>query len=56
MGTMTTQGINIDEEDIVDIEGTGKDGTVVAKDLRELIDLCKADAASVDGDSDSDDE
>lgn len=45
---------DIDEEDIVDIEGTGKGGTVVAKDLKELIDLCKAEAASADSDSDSD--
>jgi pyruvate/2-oxoglutarate dehydrogenase complex dihydrolipoamide acyltransferase (E2) component len=32
----------IDEEDIVDIEGTGTNGTVVAKDLKELIDMIKA--------------
>jgi pyruvate/2-oxoglutarate dehydrogenase complex dihydrolipoamide acyltransferase (E2) component len=43
----------IDEEDIVDVEGTGTNGTVVAKDLKELIDLIKAEKSD---DSDSDDE
>ena len=33
----------IDEEDIVDVQGTGKDGQVVAKDLNELIEFIKAD-------------
>jgi pyruvate/2-oxoglutarate dehydrogenase complex dihydrolipoamide acyltransferase (E2) component len=43
----------IDEEDIVDIEGTGTDGTVVAKDLKELIDLIKDDKS---GDESEDDD
>jgi pyruvate/2-oxoglutarate dehydrogenase complex dihydrolipoamide acyltransferase (E2) component len=45
----------IDEEDIVDIVGTGTNGTVVAKDLKELIDLIKDDKSgdeSEDGDDD----
>jgi len=33
---------DIDDDDIVDIEGTGKDGTILAKDLKELIDMVKA--------------
>jgi len=33
----------IDEEDIADVEGTGKNGQIVAKDLKELIDMIKAD-------------
>ena len=33
---------DIDEEDITDIEGTGIGGTIVAKDLKELIDMIKA--------------
>jgi pyruvate/2-oxoglutarate dehydrogenase complex dihydrolipoamide acyltransferase (E2) component len=33
---------DIDADDLADIEGTGKDGTVVAKDLKELIDMIKA--------------
>jgi pyruvate/2-oxoglutarate dehydrogenase complex dihydrolipoamide acyltransferase (E2) component len=36
----------IDEEDIVDIEGTGTDGAVVTKDLKELIDMIKAEKSS----------
>ena len=44
---------DIDEEDITDIDGTGKDGTIVAKDLKELIDMIKAEKA---GDSDDDDD
>ena len=34
---------DIDEEDLADIDGTGKDGTILAKDLKELIELIKAD-------------
>ena len=30
---------DIDEEDLDDIEGTGKDGTILAKDLKELIEI-----------------
>jgi pyruvate/2-oxoglutarate dehydrogenase complex dihydrolipoamide acyltransferase (E2) component len=40
----------IDEEDIVDIEGTGTNGTVVAKDLKELIDMIKAEKSDVSSD------
>lgn len=36
----------IDEEDITDIVGSGKDGTVVPKDLKELIDMIKDDVSS----------
>jgi len=32
---------DLDEEDLVDIDGTGKDGTILAKDLTELIELVK---------------
>lgn len=45
----------IDEEDIVEIEGTGTNGTVVAKDLKELIDIIKSEKSD-DSDSDSDDD
>jgi|TARA_Y100000992_G_scaffold59335_1_gene36211 pyruvate/2-oxoglutarate dehydrogenase complex dihydrolipoamide acyltransferase (E2) component len=45
----------IDEEDIVDIEGSGKEGTVVAKDLKELIDMIKAEKSG-DSSDDSPDE
>ena len=40
----------IDEEDIVDIEGSGKEGTVVAKDLKELIDMIKAEKSGESSD------
>jgi len=46
----------IDEEDIVDIEGSGKDGTVVAKDLKELIDMIKAEKSGESSDESVDDE
>ena len=46
----------IDEEDIVDIEGSGKDGTVVAKDLKELIDMIKAEKSGESSDGSDDDE
>ena len=36
----------IDEEDIVDITGTGNNGTIVVKDLKELIDMIKSDESS----------
>ena len=45
----------IDEEDIVEVEGTGTNGTVVAKDLKELIDFIKAEKSD-DSDSGEDDE
>ena len=32
---------DIDEEDLADIEGGGKDGTILAKDLKDLIELIK---------------
>lgn len=43
----------IDEEDITDVEGTGKNGQIVAKDLKELIDMIKAEKS---GDESSDEE
>jgi pyruvate/2-oxoglutarate dehydrogenase complex dihydrolipoamide acyltransferase (E2) component len=46
---------DIDEDDITDIEGTGKDGTIVAKDLKELIDMIKAENEEEESD-DSEDE
>ena len=44
----------IDEEDIVDIEGTGTNGTVVAKDLKELIDMIKAEKSDESSDEEDD--
>ena len=46
---------DIDEDDITDIEGTGKEGTIVAKDLKELIDMIKAEKDADESD-DSEDE
>lgn len=46
----------IDEEDIVEVEGTGTNGTVVAKDLKELIDLIKAEKSDESEDDGEDDE
>jgi len=40
----------IDEEDLADVTGTGKGGAIVAKDLKELIDLIKEDKDSEDED------
>jgi pyruvate/2-oxoglutarate dehydrogenase complex dihydrolipoamide acyltransferase (E2) component len=40
----------IDEEDVVDIEGSGKEGTIVAKDLKELIDMIKAEKSGESSD------
>lgn len=40
----------IDEEDLADITGTGKGGAIVAKDLKELIELIKEDKESEDED------
>lgn len=45
----------IDEEDIVDIEGTGTNGTIVAKDLKELIDMIKEEKSD-ESDEEEDDE
>ena len=39
---------SIDEEDLADITGTGKGGAIVAKDLKELIELIKEDKESED--------
>jgi pyruvate/2-oxoglutarate dehydrogenase complex dihydrolipoamide acyltransferase (E2) component len=48
---------DIDEDDITDIAGTGKDGTIVAKDLKELIDMIKAEKEEEEsGDSEDEDE
>ena len=44
----------IDEEDIVDIEGTGTNGTVVAKDLKEPIDMIKAEKSDESSDDEDD--
>lgn len=44
----------IDEEDIVDIEGTGTNGTIVAKDLKELIDMIKAEKSDESSDEEDD--
>lgn len=44
----------IDEEDTVDIVGTGKEGTIVAKDLKELIDMIKAEKSGESSDEDED--
>ena len=46
----------IDEEDIVDIVGSGKDGTVVAKDLKELIDMIKAEKSEESSDESEDED
>ncbi len=46
---------DIDEDDITDIEGTGKDGTIVAKDLKDLIDMIKAEKEEDDSESEDDD-
>tara|TARA_B100001094_G_scaffold32415_1_gene26879 strand:- start:875 stop:1507 length:633 start_codon:yes stop_codon:yes gene_type:complete len=46
----------IDEEDIVDIEGSGKEGTVVAKDLKELIDMIKAEKSGESSDESEDED
>lgn len=46
----------IDEEDIVEVEGTGTNGTVVAKDLKELIDLIKAEKSDESSDEDGEDD
>ena len=40
----------IDEEDIVDIDGSGKEGTIVAKDLKELIDMIKTEKSGESSD------
>jgi len=44
----------IDEEDIVDVKGTGTNGTVVAKDLKELIDLMKEEESDESSDEEDD--
>ncbi len=44
---------DIDEDDITDIVGTGKNGTIVAKDLKELIEMIKAEKSDA---SDSEDD
>ena len=46
----------IDEEDIVDIEGSGKEGTIVAKDLKELIDMIKAEKSGESSDESEDED
>ena len=44
---------DIDEDDVADIKGSGANGTILAKDLTELIEMIKQDEA--EGSSDSDD-
>ena len=46
---------DIDEDDITDIEGTGKDGTIVAKDLKDLIDMIKAEKEEDDSEDEDED-
>jgi pyruvate/2-oxoglutarate dehydrogenase complex dihydrolipoamide acyltransferase (E2) component len=46
----------IDEVDIVDIEGTGKNGAVTPKDLKELVDMIKAEKSGESSDSDTDED
>ncbi len=46
----------IDEADIVDIEGTGKNGAVTPKDLKELVDMIKAEKSGESSDSDTDED
>ena len=45
----------IDEEDIVEIEGTGANGIVVAKDLKELVDMIKAEKSDESDESSDED-
>jgi len=47
---------DIDEDDITDIDGTGKDGTIVAKDLKTLIDLLKAEKSDEESDESEDED
>jgi pyruvate/2-oxoglutarate dehydrogenase complex dihydrolipoamide acyltransferase (E2) component len=47
---------DIDEDDITDIKGTGKNGTIVAGDLKELIDMIKAEKSGEDSDPEEDSE
>lgn len=47
---------DIDEDDITDIKGTGKNGTIVAGDLKELIDMIKAEKSGEDSDAEEDSE
>jgi pyruvate/2-oxoglutarate dehydrogenase complex dihydrolipoamide acyltransferase (E2) component len=47
---------DIDEDDITDIKGTGKNGTIVAGDLKELIDMIKAEKSGEDSDDEEDSE
>jgi len=44
----------IDEEDIIDIEGTGTNGTVLAKDLKELVDMIKEEKSDESSDEEDD--
>lgn len=46
---------DIDEDDITDIDGTGKDGTIVAKDLKDLIDMIKAEKEEDDSEDEDED-
>ena len=44
----------IDEEDLADIDGSGKDGTVVVKDLKELLEILKEEESGDDSDDSED--
>jgi len=44
----------IDEEDLADIDGSGKDGTVVVKDLKELLEILKEEGSGDDSDDSED--
>jgi hypothetical protein len=46
----------IDEADIVDIEGTGKNGAVTPKDLKELVDMIKTEKSGESSDSGTDED
>ena len=46
---------DIDEDDVVDIKGSGANGTILAKDLAELIEMIKQDEAAEDDDEESSD-
>ena len=46
----------IDEADILDIEGTGKNGAVTPKDLKELVDMIKAEKSGESSESESDED
>jgi len=46
----------IDEEDVVDIVGSGREGTIVAKDLEELVDMIKAEKSGEESEESEDED